>query len=349
MMNFTPMTKMLGTAFALCGLMTALSGCNGHKDAAPGGPDTSTTTGSKPLEIAVIPKGTSHEYWIAIHAGAMKAAKELAGQGTNVQILWKGPAREDDRNAQIDVVDTFLSQQVSGIVLAPLDSQALVQPVSDAGKQKVPVVIMDSALNGTDYASFVATDNEKGGEMAGAQLAKLLGGKGNVIMIRYQQGSASTEQREKGFLEAMKSQPGIKLISSDQYAGATVDTAYKSSQNVLSRFGSQVNGVFMSNESAARGMLLALKDGGLLGKVKFVGFDSSIDLLAALKANQLQALVVQDPFKMGYLGVTTVVKVIKGEKVEPRIDTGVTLITPDNVNTPAMQTLLNPPVDQYLK
>ena len=122
MMNFTPMTKMLGTAFALCGLMTALAGCNGHKEEAPNGTSVTTNSGSKPLEIAVIPKGTSHEYWIAIHAGAMKAAKELAAQGTNVDILWKGPAREDDRNAQIDVVDTFLSQQVSGIVLAPLDS-----------------------------------------------------------------------------------------------------------------------------------------------------------------------------------------------------------------------------------
>ena len=297
----------------------------------------------------MIPKGTTHEYWKSIHAGAVKAQQELAAKGTAVQILWKGPVREDDRNAQIDVVQTFLAQQVAGIVLAPLDSQALVQPVADATRQKIPVVIIDSGLNSSDYASFVATDNKKGGVLAGQQLAKVLGGKGRVIMIRYQQGSASTEQREAGFLEAIKAAPGITLISSDQYAGPTVDTAYKSSQNVLSRFGSQTDGIFMPNESSTRGMLLALKDAGLLGKVKFVGFDSSTDLITALKANQLQGLIVQNPFKMGYLGVMTVVQVIKGEKVDKTIDTGVSLVTLDNMNTPEMQTLLSPPIDQYLK
>jgi ribose transport system substrate-binding protein len=342
-------TKTLGMAAALLGLMAALAGCNHTTETGSGTTTPSVMPAGKSLRIAVIPKGTTHEYWKSIHAGAVKAQQELASKGTAVEILWKGPAREDDRNAQIDVVQTFLSQKVDGIVLAPLDSQALVSPVADAAKQKIPVVIMDSGLNSTDYTSFVATDNKKGGLLAGQQLAKVLGGKGKVIMIRYQQGSASTEQREAGFLDAMKAAPGITLISSDQFAGPTVDTAYKSSQNVLSRFGSQVNGIFMPNESSTRGMLLALKDAGLLGKVKFVGFDSSADLIAALKANQLQALVVQNPFNMGYLSLLTVVSAIKGEKVDKTIDTGVTLVTPENMNTPEIQTLLSPPIDQYLK
>ena len=344
-------TKTLGMAAALLGLMAALAGCNHTTEtgSSTGATTPSVTPAGKSLRIAVIPKGTTHEYWKSIHAGAVKAQQELAAKGTAVEILWKGPAREDDRNAQIDVVQTFLSQKVDGIVLAPLDSQALASPVADAAKQKIPVVIMDSGLNSTDYTSFVATDNKKGGMLAGQQLAKVLGGKGKVIMIRYQQGSASTEQREAGFLDAMKAAPGITLISSDQFAGPTVDTAYKSSQNVLSRFGSQVNGIFMPNESSTRGMLLALKDAGLLGKVKFVGFDSSADLIAALKANQLQALVVQNPFNMGYLSLLTTVSAIKGEKVDKTIDTGVTLVTPENMNTPEIQTLLNPPIDQYLK
>ncbi len=344
-------TKTLGMAAALLGLMAALAGCNHTTETGPstGSAMPSVAPAGKSLRIAVIPKGTTHEYWKSIHAGAIKAQQELAAKGTAVEILWKGPAREDDRNAQIDVVQTFLSQKVDGIVLAPLDSQALVSPVADAAKQKVPVVIIDSALNSTDYTSFVATDNKKGGLLAGQQLAKVLGGKGKVIMIRYQQGSASTEQREAGFLDAMKAVPGITLVSADQFAGPTVDTAYKSSQNVLSRFGSQTNGIFMPNESSTRGMLLALKDAGLLGKVKFVGFDSSTDLVTALKANQLQGLVVQNPFKMGYLSLLTAVSAVKGEKFEKSIDTGVTLVTPENMNTPEIQTLLNPPIDQYLK
>lgn len=343
-------SKTLGMAAALLGLMAALAGCNHTTETGTGGTVTpSVAPVGKSLRIAVIPKGTTHEYWKSIHAGAVKAQQELAAKGTAVEILWKGPAREDDRNAQIDVVQTFLSQKVDGIVLAPLDSQALASPVADAAKQKIPVVIMDSGLNSTDYSSFVATDNKKGGLLAGQLLAKVLGGKGKVIMIRYQQGSASTEQREVGFLDAMKAAPGITLISTDQFAGPTVDTAYKSSQNVLSRFGTQVNGIFMPNESSTRGMLLALKDASLLGKVKFVGFDSSADLIAALKANQLQGLVVQNPFKMGYLSLLTAVSAIKGEKVDKNIDTGVTLVTPENMSTPEIQTLLNPPIDQYLK
>ncbi len=343
-------TKTLGMAAALLGLMAALAGCNHTKETGTGGASTpSVAPVGKSLRIAVVPKGTTHEYWKSIHAGAVKAQQELAAKGTNVELLWKGPAREDDRNAQIDVVQTFLSQKVDGIVLAPLDSQALVSPVADAAKQKIPVVIIDSGLNSTDYTSFVATDNKKGGLLAGQQLAKVLGGKGKVIMIRYQQGSASTEQREAGFLDAMKAAPGITLISADQYAGPTVDTALKSSQNVLSRFGSQVNGIFMPNESSTRGMLLALKDAGLVGKVKFVGFDSSADLVDALKAKQLQGLVVQNPFKMGYLSLLTTVSAINGEKFEKSIDTGVTLVTPENMSTPEIQTLLNPPIDQYLK
>ncbi len=353
--------KRSGLAVALLALAAALAGC--HNDAGNGNGATGSGTtggsgqttqsqpaaGGKTLQIAVIPKGTTHEYWKSVHAGAVKAQQELTAAGTPVNILWKGSVREDDRNGEIDVVETFLTQQVNGIVLAPLDSQALVQPVKDAAKQKVPVVIIDSGLNSQDYVSMAATDNEKGGMLGGQQLAKVLGGKGRVLLLPYAQGSASTEGREKGFLEAMKQNPGITVLSSNQYGGPTTDTAYKTSQNLLARFGSQTDGVFASNETNTRGMRLALKDAGLLGKVKFVGFDAAPDLVQALQAKELQGLVVQDPFKMGYLGVKTVVDAIQGKTVPKNIDTGVTLVTLDNINTPDVKTLLNPPLDQYLK
>src|SRR3954468_22636725 len=154
--------------------------------------------------IAVIPKGTTHEFWKSIHAGAVKAQQELKAKGVNVDIIWKGPLREDDRDQQIQVVENFISRHVSGIVLAPLDSQALVRPVVTAAAAKVPVVIIDSGLKTDKYVSFVATDNIKGGELAGEELGRLLGGKGKVILLRYAIGSASTEEREAGFLAAMK-------------------------------------------------------------------------------------------------------------------------------------------------
>lgn len=189
----------------------------------------------------------------------------------------------------------------------------------------------------------------EGGELAGAALAKLLGGKGHVLVLPYAQGSASTEAREKGFLAVMQKNPGIVVLSSNQYGGPTTDTAYKTAQNLLARYGKQTDGVFASNESNTRGLRLALKDANLLHKVKFIGFDATPDLVTALKAGEINGLVVQNPFKMGYEGVETAVSAIKGTKIDKNIDTGVAVITPENVNAPAMQEFLNPPIDQYLK
>jgi ribose transport system substrate-binding protein len=304
-----------------------------------------------PMTIAVIPKGTTHEFWKSINAGAFKAREELAGQGIKVDVIWKGPLREDDRDQQIQTVENFTSRRVNGIVLAPLDSRALVRPVASAVRAKVPVVIIDSDLNADNYVSFVATDNYKGGEMAGAEMGRLLGGKGNVILLRYAVGSASTEAREKGFLDVLKAQfPEIKLLSADQYAGPTRETSYQASQNLLNRFGREVNGVFCPNENSAVGMTKALRDIGRAGgKVKMIGFDAGTQLVVDLKAGDVQALIVQNPVLMGYKGVMTMVEHLQGKKVEKRIDTGVVLVTKDNMEQAEIKDLLNPPLAKYLK
>jgi len=303
----------------------------------------------KKLTIAVIPKGTTHEFWKSIHAGSIKAANELTAQGTEVEVIWKGPLREDDREQQIQVVEGFAAQGVSGIVLAPLDNRALVRPVADADKAGVPTVIIDSGLESEDFVSFVATDNRKGGSLAADRMGQLLNGKGKVLLLRYAEGSASTTEREEGFLEQIKKFPEIELVSTDQYAGATRDTAKRASENLLNRFGDQVQGIFTPNESSTAGMLLALQDIGKAGKVSFVGFDSSQAFIDALNANQLHGIVVQNPFNMGYLGVRTMVDSLQGKPVNKKIDTGVMLVTKDNMETPEVKSLLHPPLDQYLK
>ena len=304
-----------------------------------------------PYTIAVIPKGTTHEFWKSINAGAVKAQRELTQQGTRVDVIWKGPLREDDRDQQIQVVENFMSRRVSAIVLAPLDSQALVRPVNNAIGAGVPVVIIDSDLKSDKYVSFVATDNYKGGQLAGEAMHKLLGGKGNVILLRYAVGSASTEAREAGFLDYLKkNSPDIKLISSDQHAGPTRETAYQVSQNLLNRFSRDVNGIFTVNENSTVGMTKALRDvGQASGKVKMVGFDAGSQSVQDMKNGDVQALVVQNPVLMGYLGITTAVKHLRGEKVEKRIDTGVLLVTPENMAKPEISDLLHPPLDKYLK
>ena len=319
-------------------LLAIAFGCNRSK---PGG---------KKLSIAVIPKGTSREFWKSIHAGAIKAARELSTPGAEVEVIWKGPLREDDREQQIQVVEGFASQGVNGIVLAPLDNRALARPVEEAKTAGVPTVIIDSALESQSIVSFVATDNRKGGMLGADRLGELMGGKGKAILLRYAEGSASTEEREAGFLQEIKLKyPNIELISIDQYAGATRDTAKRASENLLNRFGDDVQGIFCPNESTTAGMLSALQDIGKAGKVMFVGFDTSQMFIDAMSAKQLHGIVVQNPFNMGYLGVKTMVDSLQGKPVEKRIDTGVTMITPDNLNAADTQALLHPPLDQYLK
>ncbi len=333
------MHSRLSDLFLVGLLVLGLCGCQ------PSDEDSVTT------DIAVVPKGTTHEFWKSIHAGALKAREELTNAGHDVEITWEGPLKEDDREGQIQVVENFTTREFDGIVLAPLDSKALVRPVEAAVKSGIPVVIVDSALESETPVSFVATDNYKGGRVAGEHLGELLGGKGDVILLRYQVGSASTEKREKGFMDVMKeSYPGINILSADQYAGATRETAYQNAESLINRYGDEVEGVFCPCEPVTVAMTKALRDFELAGgQVKVVGFDASDQSVTDLKKGDVQALVVQDPVRMGRLGVKTLFKHLKGKRVRERIDTGVTLVTQENMDEPDVKKLLNPPLEQYLQ
>jgi ribose transport system substrate-binding protein len=329
-------TLILASLFAL-----ALVGCSG------GGGESASTTGATgggaeaKLKIAVIPKGTQHVFWKSVQAGAEKAGEELG-----VEVIWKGPETEDDRDSQIKTVENFVTTKVDGICLAPLDDTALRTPVKAAQDAGIPVLIFDSALQDSDYVSFVATDNRAAGKMGGERLAKLLGGKGKVILLRYLEGSASTNEREEGFLDAMKENPGIEVISANQYAGATIETAMTASEKLINGnkdfFSGGVNGIFCPNESSAAGMLRALETSGFAGKVKFVGFDSSDTLVAGLEKGWIDALVVQNPIKMGDLAVRSMVAHLKKETVKKRIDTGAMVVDKENLSQPDVEALVKP-------
>jgi ribose transport system substrate-binding protein len=302
--------------------------------------------GTGGTRIAVIPKGTTHEFWKTVHAGAVKAAREAG-----VELVWKGPLKEDDLRAQIELVQSFVTQRVAGIVLAPLSDKALIIPVKAAREAGIPVVVFDSDLQSELPASFVATDNVAAGRMAGEHLAKVLGDRGNVVLLRYQEGSASTANREKGFLEAVRARPGIKLVSDNQYAGATTETAFSTSESLLAAHRAAaggVDGVFAPNESSTFGMLLALRKAGLAGKIRFVGFDASDKLTGGVREGHLEALVLQDPMNMGYLAVSTMARHLKGEPVQKRMDTPAVLATRDNLDTPAIKELLQPDLKAWL-
>ena len=296
------------------------------------GTSTKETKGLGP--VAVIPKGTTHSFWNSVLAGAQKAAKEH-----DVEILWAGPDREGDREKQIQIVEDFIVKKVAGIVLAPTDAGALVPVVERAAAAGIPVVIIDSDIETNKRVSFVATDNYAGGALAAKHMAKLLGGKGKVAVIKYMAGSASTTARENGFVETMKKGfPEIEMVE-DRYGMDTVETALSAAEDVLTRH-KELNGVFASNESTSRGALRALESQGRADGVKLIGFDAADALLKGLEAGRIDALVVQNPQAMGYHGVSGAIAAIKGESVRARIDTGVALVTKDSLNSPEIRALI---------
>lgn len=284
--------------------------------------------------IAVIPKGVSHFFWQTIHAGAEAAGKEL-----NVEIMWKGPAQETDYSGQINIVEDAINRRVDGIVLAPSHGDALVPIVERAQKEGIPVTIFDSGINTENYSSYVATDNRKGGVVAAERLAEKLGGKGKIAILGVKAGSVSTDQREQGFKETIeKKYPGIQIVDF-QYGEADRTKSLDKATDILTRH-ADLNGVFASNESSTVGAVQAIKQKGQSGKVILVGFDSSPNLIDDLKAGAIDSLVLQDPFKMGYEGVKAMVAKINGQSPPRILDTGVNLLTKENLETPEMQRLI---------
>ena len=285
--------------------------------------------------IAVIPKCTAHMFWKAVEAGAREGAKEAG-----VEMIWKGSVNEDDPAQQIQIVQQFVSEGVAGIVLAPIDDTALRGPVAAAMQKGIPVVIMDSALKGEPlFVCTVSTNNHRAGEMAGEHLGKLLVGKGKVVLFRFKRGSASTSQREGGFLEAIKKFPDIQVIFDNCYSGATISEAQSTALNMLDKL-KEADGIFCSNEPSTFGILLALKQNNLAGSKNFVGFDTSPALVEALKRGEIQALVSQNPKKMGREAVQALVAKMKGETVHAVIDSGAAVVTKENLGTPEIQALL---------
>src|SRR5437588_9893352 len=277
--------------------------------------------------IAVIPKGMTHEFWQSIHRGAVRAAEDLrSGDGPNVEVIWDGPLRERDALAQIRIVDRRVSAGADAIVLAPQHSQTMVAPVKRAVEQHVPVVIIDSGLEHPELTvKYVATDNRNGGRLAAKRLLKTLRAEGKsarrVVLFRYAVGSESTEQRENGFLDVIEEEIArqeaagekpLELVSADKYAGATKDSAMREAMPLLNQHRDgdgtpTIDGIFCCNESSAEGMLDSLSSLGMVRRVKLVGFDYGEPLMQALADGTIDALILQDPYRMGYLGTWTVV------------------------------------------
>jgi ribose transport system substrate-binding protein len=284
--------------------------------------------------IAVIPKGITHIFWESVRRGAEKAGAEAG-----VKIFWNGPEREGNREVQIQIIEDFITQKVSGIVLAPIDNKALVPSVEKIHARNIPCVIIDSGIDTDKYVSFVATDNYKGGVIAAKRMGKILNGKGKIVVVKYAPGSASTMKREDGFINTIEQEfPEIKIVDT-KYGMDTVETSLQAAEDLLTK-NAELDGLFACNESTSVGALRALQSQGRAGKMKMVGFDAGGLLIEGVKTGVVDSLVVQNPYKMGYTGVQALIATLDGKKVDRRVDTGVVLLTKENLETAEIRELV---------
>ena len=324
-------------------LSIGLTGCAKDKPAEmpDAAPTATANSGAKAVKIAFIPKGNANSFWQVMKAGADKAASEETG----VTVAWQPPNPENDITAQINVMQTQVTSGANGIALVAVDGNALVQPTADAVAKGVPVVTVDSGItepSGQEKtACYIATDNVEGGRRAGKALAEALGDKGNVGLLFFKRGAVSNDQREQGFKEELAKHPGVKLVAELQ-ANDAADALSKTTNMFVAH--PDLMGIFANNEPMGVGAANYLRQNKRIGKVKLVAFDASPDEVNGLHDGAIDALIVQDPYQMGYLGVKTVLKAIRKQPIDKKfVDSGVTVITKVNENTPEAQKLLHPP------
>jgi len=291
--------------------------------------------------VGVVPKGANHIFWQTVHAGAIKAAREF-----QFDVQWNAPTLEVDSSRQIEIVDAMINRHVAGIVLAPVDRQALVGVVERAAREGIPVAIFDSAIDTTHIVSYVATDNTEGGRMAARRLGEVLGGKGKVGVIGFMPGSASTMEREDGFQSEIRTHfPGIEIVGV-QFGMADRAKAMAETENVLAAH-PDLAGLFADNESSSSGAVQALKSRHAAG-VKLVAFDASDQLIADLRDGAIDSLVVQNPFRMGYESARAIGLKLAGQTPSAKIDSGATLVSREDLEKPEMRAILHPDIEPYL-
>ncbi|MCX6623934.1 MAG: substrate-binding domain-containing protein [Acidobacteria bacterium] len=285
--------------------------------------------------IGVVPKSTSHVFWVTVENGARAAGKELG-----VTIEWNGAQTESDITRQIQIVDSMITRRVDGIAVAASERKALVQVLDRAAAAGIPVTVFDSGLDSENYLTFISTNNYEAGRMGGRKLAELLGGKGKVAILLHAPGSLSTMDRERGFEDVLREEfPKLQIVAR-QYGMADRAKSVASSENMLTAH-PDLDGFFASSEPSASGVSLALVARGLGGKVKFVAFDASESMIADMRRGVISATVVQDPYRMGYESVRTLVDKLNGRTPPKRMDLNARVIDKSDLDKPDVIKLLS--------
>ena len=284
--------------------------------------------------ILVSPKGLVLSFWVTVKAGADSAGKEF-----DAEIIWKGPNQETDIAGQIAIVEDYINKGIDAIVIAACDAQGLIPVLTKAHNKKIPIITIDSGIESDIPCSFIATDNVVAAQKAAQALAMMIGEKGKVACIPFIPGAATSIWREKGFVEEIKNYPKIELLPI-RYSQSDVAIGMAAVEDILTAH-PDLKGIFAANESGTIGAIQALKTKNKIGKVKIIGFDAAPNEIKALKAGEIDGLIVQDPFKMGYEGVKAAVKSLRGEKIPKRIDTGVYVVTKSNIAEKCIKSLIH--------
>ncbi|AVX30325.1 monosaccharide ABC transporter substrate-binding protein, CUT2 family [Carboxydocella thermautotrophica] len=318
------MKKFLKIISLIVILSLVVAGCGTKKNetAQNNNEQNSGATQQKP-KIAVVLKAVNSDYWKIVQAGAMDAAKAL---GVEVEVL--GPNAETDIAGQTSIMEDQIVKKVSALVVAPSQPSAAVATFDKADAAGIPVLLIDTDANWDKKKSFIGTGNFAGGKIGGKFLAEKLGKGAEVVIIRGALGDATHDERVNGAKEELEA-AGLKVVAiqpanSDRNMGMSV------MENLLQTY-PNVKGVFASNDEMALGAVRALKQAKKTDVV-VVGFDGSPDALKSIKAGELSGSVAQSPYNIGKFGVEAAVKVVKGETIEKRIDTGTSMITKDNVD-----------------
>ena len=299
---------------------------------------TSAQSKDENLNVVFIPKSSDQDFWTFMRQGVEEGIREMG----NVSLTWRGPSYNDDTDAQINILQVYTRPGIDAIIIAPTDRVRLVDPVRKAAASGIKVIVVDSAIDGSFHHSFITTDNYSAGKLAAKQLSALLGARGNILVFRTVAGSASTDDRAKGFIDQLKSSSPAMTIIADEYGGGSRGKALHSANKILESI-HNIDGLFAVNESASDGMLRALRSAGLAGKVRFIGFDSTPFLLEGLEKQEIDGLIIQNPRQMGYLGIKAAIAAVSESPAKERtIFTDTTMVTRENYKKPDIQKLLIP-------
>jgi ribose transport system substrate-binding protein len=303
----------------------------------PANSNGSGKVASGPIKIVVVPKALGFSYWQQVHQGATCAGSKLQ----NVHLQWDGVNAETDVTGQVNLLTNYVTQGVNGIVYAATDAKALKQVTDQATKAKISVVNIDSGTNPQpSNVPLFATDNVTSAQKAADLLSTALHGHGKVAFIPFLQGSATNDERAQGFKQELSKYPGVQLVA-EQYSQSDTNVALRVTQDILTAH-PDITGIFAANEPGVIGAAEAVRQAGKTGKITIIGWDAAPDEIQAVKSGEISALVVQNPFKMGYDGVQAVVKMVRtGQQVKSE-NTGVTLVTKANLNDSKVQAVLNP-------